>query len=357
METKQTKTKQKMTPSLCPLKNVLIGEKSLTMHLNVRNLLNSRTSCSDRDTSFTHNPPRTTRTNSQVRIPPLTNAMTFSLGKRSISQRKETPDRVKLHNYITTDRGLLPPSLKKMKTNVSISLPSMDSSFHVPIAHQKGKESTFTSCKTTLPPHRVKMRDALVEALQQSLANKKNTSPSTQTNEEGTAACEQNLSSTKKTSNDQEPRTREQNESIAEYFSYEIIELRATEIEHELQKLPSSRIMSQFRTIHFNLNDSKNDELRSAVLCRRLAADQLVQMSGTELANPDLRSLRETDEKTFLERIDTKNHKAGTPTTFFTCHQCHKNKTTFFELQTSSADEPSTKFVTCLTCGFAWKFR
>lgn len=34
----------------------------------------------------------------------------------------------------------------------------------------------------------------------------------------------------------------------------------------------------------------------------------------------------------------------------FTCPRCNKRKTTYFELQTRSADEPMTTFVTCLVC-------
>jgi len=44
----------------------------------------------------------------------------------------------------------------------------------------------------------------------------------------------------------------------------------------------------------------------------------------------------------------------------FTCYKCLKEKReakkcTFYQLQTRSADEPMTTFVTCLTCGARWK--
>ena len=39
----------------------------------------------------------------------------------------------------------------------------------------------------------------------------------------------------------------------------------------------------------------------------------------------------------------------------FTCGRCKKKKTTYYELQTRSADEPMTAFITCLACGKRWK--
>ena len=40
----------------------------------------------------------------------------------------------------------------------------------------------------------------------------------------------------------------------------------------------------------------------------------------------------------------------------YKCGRCHKRECTYFQLQTRSADEPMTTFVTCLNCGKRWKF-
>ena len=40
----------------------------------------------------------------------------------------------------------------------------------------------------------------------------------------------------------------------------------------------------------------------------------------------------------------------------FKCGKCKSKKTTYFQLQTRSADEPMTTFVTCKDCGNNWKF-
>lgn len=40
----------------------------------------------------------------------------------------------------------------------------------------------------------------------------------------------------------------------------------------------------------------------------------------------------------------------------FTCGKCKSKKTHYYQLQTRSADEPMTTFVTCLNCSNRWKF-
>lgn len=39
----------------------------------------------------------------------------------------------------------------------------------------------------------------------------------------------------------------------------------------------------------------------------------------------------------------------------FQCRKCGSKKTTYYSLQTRSADEPMTNFITCVTCGNRWK--
>ena len=39
----------------------------------------------------------------------------------------------------------------------------------------------------------------------------------------------------------------------------------------------------------------------------------------------------------------------------FKCGRCKSKKTTYYQMQTRSADEPMTTYVTCLGCGAKWK--
>lgn len=47
--------------------------------------------------------------------------------------------------------------------------------------------------------------------------------------------------------------------------------------------------------------------------------------------------------------------KIEASTDIFTCRKCKSNKCTYYQLQTRSADEPMTTFVTCIDCGNRWK--
>jgi transcription elongation factor S-II len=48
------------------------------------------------------------------------------------------------------------------------------------------------------------------------------------------------------------------------------------------------------------------------------------------------------------------NMEAATDT--FTCNKCKQKKCTYYQMQTRSADEPMTTFVSCNECGKKWKF-
>lgn len=45
----------------------------------------------------------------------------------------------------------------------------------------------------------------------------------------------------------------------------------------------------------------------------------------------------------------------GMATDQFKCHGCGKRECTYYEMQTRSADEPMTIFITCLNCGKRWR--
>ena len=42
-------------------------------------------------------------------------------------------------------------------------------------------------------------------------------------------------------------------------------------------------------------------------------------------------------------------------TDMFTCYKCKSTNCSYYQLQTRSADEPMTTYVTCLECGQRWK--
>ena len=61
------------------------------------------------------------------------------------------------------------------------------------------------------------------------------------------------------------------------------------------------------------------------------------------------------DKKRIRERNDRNNEHLCASTDMFTCNKCKSKKCTYYELQTRSADEPATIFVTCINCGKNWR--
>ena len=62
--------------------------------------------------------------------------------------------------------------------------------------------------------------------------------------------------------------------------------------------------------------------------------------------------------KKIINRLDLINEKQKNMATtdIFTCKKCKKNRCSVHQMQTRSADEPMTTFVTCMVCKNTWKF-
>ena len=58
---------------------------------------------------------------------------------------------------------------------------------------------------------------------------------------------------------------------------------------------------------------------------------------------------------TMRQNIEQKKKNIAT-TDLYTCKKCKGQRCTTWDLQTRSADEPSTTFVRCLDCGQTWKY-
>jgi transcription elongation factor S-II len=113
---------------------------------------------------------------------------------------------------------------------------------------------------------------------------------------------------------------------------------------------------AKFRSLFSNLKDPLNEGLRSALFTGDLSIDTLIGMTHEELANPSLQQERQKLKAYQQEARRGDRHMRDATCTMFTCNKCGQNKTTYFQLQTRSADEPMTTFVTCCACGNHWKF-
>jgi transcription elongation factor S-II len=107
--------------------------------------------------------------------------------------------------------------------------------------------------------------------------------------------------------------------------------------------------VDRLRSIYMNL---KNAELLEQLKSGEIAPQTVAFMTHQEMNNGRWSKLIEQKIKRDANKFTT-NVQASTD--MFTCKKCRSKKCTYYELQTRSADEPATIFVTCLDCGKHWK--
>jgi DNA-directed RNA polymerase subunit M/transcription elongation factor TFIIS len=107
----------------------------------------------------------------------------------------------------------------------------------------------------------------------------------------------------------------------------------------------SQLYLDRLRSIYVNL---KNKELLEHLKNNDITPQTLAFMTHQEMNPARWRILIEQKMKRDANKY-TDNIRASTD--MFTCKKCKSKRTTYYELQTRSADEPATIFVTCLDCG------
>jgi len=112
---------------------------------------------------------------------------------------------------------------------------------------------------------------------------------------------------------------------------------------------------SKCRSIYGNLKrDSyvQNDRIMDRLKEREFLPHELAAMSY-DMVFPE--RWKEIIDKKVLKNRAAYEQTAASMTDKYTCGKCKKKKISYYELQTRSADEPSTHFFTCLHCGHRWK--
>jgi DNA-directed RNA polymerase subunit M/transcription elongation factor TFIIS len=100
----------------------------------------------------------------------------------------------------------------------------------------------------------------------------------------------------------------------------------------------------RLRTIYRNLNS----ETRTALQSAELTPQQFAFMTHQEMNPENWAELIQQKVKRDASKFNT-NIEASTD--MYTCKKCRSKRCTYYEMQTRSADEPATIFVTCLDCG------
>lgn len=109
----------------------------------------------------------------------------------------------------------------------------------------------------------------------------------------------------------------------------------------------------KFLNLRKNLQENKS--LREAVRTKRIAPADVVELKPFEL-QPDGAYAKQMEISIDRElRKQALQDESKCIEGFFTCRRCKSKRTSYYELQTRSADEPMTVFVSCLNCGAHWK--
>lgn len=107
--------------------------------------------------------------------------------------------------------------------------------------------------------------------------------------------------------------------------------------------------LDRLKSIFVNL---KNEKLLDKIRTDEITAQTLAFMTHQEMNEDIWKELLDKKMKRDANKY-TNNIQASTD--MFTCRKCKSKRCTYYELQTRSADEPATIFVTCLDCGKNWK--
>ncbi|KAJ8537182.1 hypothetical protein K7X08_035583 [Anisodus acutangulus] len=111
----------------------------------------------------------------------------------------------------------------------------------------------------------------------------------------------------------------------------------------------------KYRSIMFNIKDPNSPDFRRKVLIGQYPPRSIVELSPEEMASAE----RQKENKKIKEKALFNSELGGPPkasTDKFKCGRCGKNQTTYYQMQTRSADEPMTTYVTCIVCDNRWKF-
>jgi DNA-directed RNA polymerase subunit M/transcription elongation factor TFIIS len=125
------------------------------------------------------------------------------------------------------------------------------------------------------------------------------------------------------------------------------------------KKWDNSTFMSMYRV--YSIEVYTNLDTESYIQNKRLFERLLnKEFDGYELATMESHYLFPEHWKPY---IDEKSKRDRTlyeinkemATDVYKCGRCKKRQCSFYQLQTRSADEPMTTFVTCINCGKRWK--
>ena len=107
--------------------------------------------------------------------------------------------------------------------------------------------------------------------------------------------------------------------------------------------------LDRLRTVFNNIG---SESVTAGLISGEYLPQQIAFMTHQEYEPEKWRTLIEKKTKRDASKYDK---KVGASTAMFTCSRCKSKNCTYYEMQTRSADEPATIFITCLNCDKHWR--
>jgi len=127
--------------------------------------------------------------------------------------------------------------------------------------------------------------------------------------------------------------------------------------EGKIQKIINKWDNKQFVTLYISKLWTIFNNLKNPTILKQLNDGEILPQSLPFMSHQEMNSDRwkELIERKIKRDESKYSNRLEASTDMFTCSKCKSKKCTYYELQTRSADEPATIFVTCLNCGKNWK--
>ena len=120
-------------------------------------------------------------------------------------------------------------------------------------------------------------------------------------------------------------------------------------------KLFKEQYKLKYLSILHNFNDPTNN-LKDRILNGEVKTKTIAFLAPNEIHPSGPYAIAIEEHKVADFKKELAGNKSKECKGMFKCGKCKSDKTTYYQLQTRSADEPMTTFVTCLNCNKKWKF-
>lgn len=141
--------------------------------------------------------------------------------------------------------------------------------------------------------------------------------------------------------------------------STKLIDILSVKIEIGLIKAYSTipkDYSNKARSVLANLK--RSDQFKRRIIEGDIKPEDIATMDAKDMQDSEIIKKLEEQEKSIIDskRSDFMLANMTVKEGMYTCKKCKGKKTTFYEQQTRSCDEPMTVFVQCIDCGHNMKF-